>query len=44
MIVYRLCKKDEIDNLLNDKSLQNVGIICEINNKINTHLYTSIYI
>lgn len=39
MIVYRICKKDEINIILNDKSFQNVGKVCEINENINTHLY-----
>ena len=25
MLVYRICKKDEIDNILNNKSFVNVG-------------------
>ena len=39
MIVYRICKKDEIDIILNDKTFQKIGKVCEINKSINTHLY-----
>lgn len=39
MIVYRLCKKEEIAILFCDKSFQNIGKVCEINSEINTHFY-----
>lgn len=39
MIVYRICKKEEIDKIFHDRSFQNVGKVCERNERTNTHLY-----
>lgn len=39
MIVYRVCKKEEIDTILNDHNFQNVGKFCQINDNLNTHSY-----
>lgn len=39
MIVYRICKKEEIKHILNDKNFKNVGKTFEINENANTHLY-----
>ena len=39
MIVYRICKKKEIDMILNEKNFYNIGKTYEINEKVNTHQY-----
>lgn len=39
MIVYGICKKNEIDMILNEKNFQNIGKTYEINEKVNTHQY-----
>lgn len=39
MLVYRICKKDEIDMIFNDRNFKNVGKVCKINDNINTHVY-----
>ena len=41
MVVYRICKKEEIEHIFNDKNFKNVGKIFEINKNTNTHLYTA---
>ena len=39
MFVYRVCDKKEIDTILKEKSLDNIGSICTIDKKKNTHDY-----
>ena len=39
MLVYRLCNKEEVDNILNDLGFEKAGSICNINPNVNTHLY-----
>lgn len=39
MLVYRLCKKDEITSILDDGTFANAGGICENDSKRNTHNY-----
>ena len=41
MVVYRICKKEEIEHIFNDKNFKNVGKTFEINKNTNTHLYTA---
>ncbi|MBQ2946508.1 MAG: HD domain-containing protein [Bacilli bacterium] len=41
MVVYRICKKEEIEHIFNDKNFKNVGKSFEINKNTNTHLYTA---
>ncbi len=39
MIVYRICKEEEIEHILNDKNFKNIGKTFKPNQAINTHLY-----
>ena len=39
MLVYRLCDKEEIQELLNTKSFYNIGRFCNINSMLNNHKY-----
>lgn len=39
MIVYRLCNKKEIQEILNTKSFTNIGSINNNNSKLNNHTY-----
>ena len=39
MLVYRLCKKEEIEEILNSKNYKKVGKSFKINNKLNMHKY-----
>ena len=39
MLVYRICNQEEKDILLSRKSFDNIGKLCSIDNKKNTHNY-----
>lgn len=39
MLVYRLCKEEEVNEILKSKKFKNVGKCFKINNKMNTHKY-----
>ena len=39
MIVYRLCREDEIQQILNSQSFSEVGNFCRNNSERNTHHY-----
>jgi len=39
MLVYRICTQDELSILLNERSLDNVAMYCEIDDRVNTHKY-----
>ena len=45
MLVYRLCEKEEIDNIMASRSLKNIGILGRVYKKeenemdLNTHHY-----
>lgn len=41
MKVYRLCRQNEIDEILQNKSFQNVGNFCSEDKTKNTHQYNA---
>ena len=43
MLVYRICKKDEIEKIFKEKSFENIGRYFQINSSLNNHNYEDVY-
>ena len=43
MLVYRICKKNEIEKIFKEKSFENIGRYFEKNSSLNNHNYEDVY-